>query len=83
VTRRRRSSAAHAGSRLSRYVFYQYVVRTAAHRGVEIDHLYLGKWRELLEHFVGGIAFERFFAPLHQLHHLAAHQINTGNNHTV
>jgi hypothetical protein len=77
----RANAAAYAGSRLSRYVFHEHVVRTAAHCGIQIDHLYFGKRCELLKHFVGGIAFEGFFPPLHQLHHFAAHQINTGNNH--
>ena len=62
---------------------HQVVVRSAAHGGVEIDHLDFGEGGELAQHLVGAVAFERLLAALDQLDHFAVHQIDAGNDHAV
>ncbi len=57
------------------------VVRTAPHRGIEIDNLDLGKGCELAQHLVRRVALERLIAALNELYDLAVHQVDTGNDH--
>ena len=61
----------------------QRIVGAAAHGGVEIDHLNFGEGGEAAQHLFGGIAFQGLFAALDQLHHLAVHQVDTGEDHDV
>ena len=61
--------------------FHQIVVGSAAHRGIQIDHLNLRKRGKFAQHFIRAVAFEGFLAALHELDDFAIHQIDTRNNH--
>jgi hypothetical protein len=73
--------AAHARRRPAGQHPHQFVVGAAAHGGVQVDDLNFGKRGEALEHGFGRIGLQDFLAALHQLHHLAAHQIDAGEYH--
>ena len=77
----RAHAAPDAGRGPRRQHAYQAVVRAPTHGRVEIDHLDLGKRGELLQHGLGRIPLERLLAALDQLHHLAVHQVDAGNDH--
>src|SRR6478752_7071394 len=62
---------------------HQSVIRAAADGRIEIDHLNLRKGGELFQHRQRRIAFERLLAALNELHNLAIHQIDTGENQGV
>src|ERR1700690_39485 len=57
------------------------VVRAAADGGVEIDHLDFRERREPPQHLFGRRAVERLVATLDELHYLAVHQVDAGQNH--
>src|SRR5712691_1323626 len=76
-------AAADPAYRTRRQQLDQIVIRPAAESGVKIDHLNLRKCGELFEHDQRGVAFERLFAALDELHHLAVHQIDAGENHPL
>ena len=57
------------------------IVRALAHGSIEIDHLNFGEGGELPEHRIGRVAFERLVTALDELHHLALHQVDAGNDH--
>src|SRR5665213_4585661 len=62
---------------------HERAVGSAAHRGIEIYDLDLGKEGELREHGFGAVAFESFLAALHQLDHRSIHQIDTREDQLV
>ena len=64
-------STANPAARPARQHFDNRVVGTAAHRGVEVDHLYLRKTAEALQHHQRRFALEGLLFALDKLDYFA------------
>src|SRR5579884_3557553 len=74
-------SAADAAAGAGGEQFHHCRIFPVAHGGVQINDLNFGEGGKAAEHFERGIAFQGFFAALHQLHDLAVHEIDARKDH--